>query len=164
MKLRSRRSVLFAVPMLAAAVSSLPAHAAEVPASRPPATTLKKAAAGQSTVDDAGFIRRWLVLEPISVSGRLTTSEVEKAVQQAPWQAAGSAMPRDGDIVTACQQACPTEAIVFGDLKDPKSRVARLRADPHNYGLLAELGTHPRTTYLPVVRNPNPAFGEKKRG
>jgi molybdopterin-containing oxidoreductase family iron-sulfur binding subunit len=71
---------------------------------------------------------------------------------------------RDGDVVTACQQACPTEAIVFGDLNDPKSRVARLRADPHNYGLLAELGTRPRTTYLPVVRNPNPAFGEKKRG
>jgi molybdopterin-containing oxidoreductase family iron-sulfur binding subunit len=71
---------------------------------------------------------------------------------------------RDGDVVTACQQACPTDAIVFGDLNDPKSRVARLRADPHNYGLLAELGTRPRTTYLPVVRNPDPTYGETKRG
>jgi molybdopterin-containing oxidoreductase family iron-sulfur binding subunit len=65
---------------------------------------------------------------------------------------------RDGDVVTACQQACPADAIVFGDLNDPSSRVRALRADPRNYGLLAELGTRPRTTYLSQVRDPNPAL------
>jgi molybdopterin-containing oxidoreductase family iron-sulfur binding subunit len=64
---------------------------------------------------------------------------------------------RDGEIVTACQQACPAQAIVFGDLADRESRVAKLKAEPVNYGLLEELGTRPRTTYLAAVRNPNPA-------
>ncbi|GIW40248.1 MAG: molybdopterin oxidoreductase [Candidatus Binatia bacterium] len=66
---------------------------------------------------------------------------------------------RDGEILTACQQACPSEAIVFGDVNDPGSRVSRLRRDPRNYSLLAHLGTRPRTTYLAVVRNPNPSIG-----
>ncbi|HEX5446383.1 MAG TPA: TAT-variant-translocated molybdopterin oxidoreductase [Pirellulales bacterium] len=62
----------------------------------------------------------------------------------------------DGEIVTACQQACPTRAIVFGNLKDPSSEVARLRQSPLNYGLLAELNTRPRTTYLARLHNPHP--------
>jgi molybdopterin-containing oxidoreductase family iron-sulfur binding subunit len=62
---------------------------------------------------------------------------------------------RDGEIVTACQSACPTDAIVFGNINDPDSRVARLKTSPLNYGLLAELNTRPRTTYLAIVRNPN---------
>ena len=62
----------------------------------------------------------------------------------------------DGAIVTACQQACPTEAIVFGNANDKDSRVAKLKAQQRNYTLLGELNARPRTTYLAAVRNPNP--------
>ncbi len=68
---------------------------------------------------------------------------------------------RDGEIVTACQAVCPTEAIVFGDVNDPNSRVSKLKADHRNYSLLAELNTKPRTTYLTALRNPNPEIAEK---
>src|SRR4029079_2629730 len=63
---------------------------------------------------------------------------------------------RDGDVKTACQQACPASAIEFGDIRDKASRVAKAKADPRNYALLDELNTKPRTTYLSKVRNPNP--------
>ena len=63
---------------------------------------------------------------------------------------------RDGEILTACQQVCPTEALVFGNINDPKSRVSRLKAQERNYSLLDDLNTRPRTTYLARVRNPNP--------
>lgn len=62
----------------------------------------------------------------------------------------------DGEVVTACQAVCPTQAIMFGNINDPESRVARLKASPLNYGMLTELNTHPRTTYLAKLRNPNP--------
>jgi molybdopterin-containing oxidoreductase family iron-sulfur binding subunit len=63
---------------------------------------------------------------------------------------------QDGDVKTACQQACPASAIEFGDLRDTSSRVVQAKADPRNYELLGELNTKPRTTYLAKVRNPNP--------
>ena len=69
---------------------------------------------------------------------------------------------KDGEIVTACQQACPAGAIVFGDLNIADSQVSRWKRQPTNYGLLAELNTMPRTSYLAAVRNPNPDMPKPK--
>ncbi len=63
---------------------------------------------------------------------------------------------RDGEIVTACQGVCPAQAIVFGNINDPDSRVAKLKANSRNYGLLEETQTRPRTSYLAKVTNPHP--------
>src|ERR1700730_13427235 len=62
---------------------------------------------------------------------------------------------RDGEIVTACQAACPSEAIIFGNANDSSTRVAKLKAQQRNYSILGELNARPRTTYLAAVRNPN---------
>jgi len=66
---------------------------------------------------------------------------------------------RDGEVVTACQAACPTRAISFGDLNNPDSKINELRKEPRLYELLGHLGTRPRTTYLAQVRNPSPELG-----
>jgi molybdopterin-containing oxidoreductase family iron-sulfur binding subunit len=72
----------------------------------------------------------------------------------------------DGDILTACQQACPADAIVFGNINDKGARVTALKKEERNYSLLGELNTRPRTTYLAAIRNPNPelAGGAAKKG
>jgi MoCo/4Fe-4S cofactor protein with predicted Tat translocation signal len=74
---------------------------------------------------------------------------------------------QDGEIQTACQSACPTEAIIFGDIgqksnptgEPPRTRVAKLKAEPRNYAALGELNTRPRATYLAAIQNPNPELG-----
>ena len=71
---------------------------------------------------------------------------------------------RDGEVMTACQAACPARAITFGDIHDPTSAVAKQKESPRNYALLEELNTKPRTTYLTSMWNPNPALGGAKPG
>jgi molybdopterin-containing oxidoreductase family iron-sulfur binding subunit len=73
----------------------------------------------------------------------------------------GNRRIRDGEITPACAQACPTQALVFGNIRDPRSRVSILYGQRRCYGLLdEELGTLPRTRYLPKISNPNPALAE----
>ena len=79
---------------------------------------------------------------------RINTGRIEAEKQNRPI--------RDGEIVTACEAACPAEAIVFGNANDPDSRVSNRRAQQRNYSILGELNARPRTTYLAAVRNPNP--------
>ncbi|MEX0719373.1 MAG: TAT-variant-translocated molybdopterin oxidoreductase [Balneolaceae bacterium] len=70
----------------------------------------------------------------------------------------GSPKPADGTVQTACQQACPTEAITFGDLTDEDSVVSQAKSNDRNYQMLEELNTRPRTSYLAKITNPNPAL------
>ena len=70
--------------------------------------------------------------------------------------ASGNVEVPDGTIKTACQQACPAEAIAFGNIDDPESKVTKLKAQARDYDVLDYLATRPRTTYLGRVRNPNP--------
>ena len=65
---------------------------------------------------------------------------------------------RAGEVTTACASACPTEAIVFGNLNNPEERVVQDKASVLNYGVLTELNTQPRTTYLAKLSNPHPAL------
>ena len=88
----------------------------------------------------------------------VTTSNSDRADLQNQLDAASRKLL--GGLQTACQQSCPTEAIVFGDLNDPFSPVSVLKQEPHDYGLLDELSTLPRTTYLARVRNPNPELSK----
>ena len=87
---------------------------------------------------------------------RITEARIEAEKEDRPI--------RDGDVVTACQQVCPTQAILFGDTNDRESngrkgsRVRQLKGDPLNYAMLSELNTRPRTSYLAKLRNPNPSI------
>ncbi len=85
---------------------------------------------------------------------RINSSRIDAKVRAA--QEGGDEKIRDGEVVTACQAACSTQAIVFGDLNDPNSRVRKLADQPQAYGVLSELGTRPRVSYLARVYNPNP--------
>jgi molybdopterin-containing oxidoreductase family iron-sulfur binding subunit len=67
---------------------------------------------------------------------------------------------RDGEVVTACQQACPASAITFGNINDKQSKVAKLRGDERSYQVLADQNTRPRTTYVAAVINPNSELEE----
>jgi MoCo/4Fe-4S cofactor protein with predicted Tat translocation signal len=69
---------------------------------------------------------------------------------------------RDGEILTACQQVCPADAIVFGNINDKSSQVAKLKAESREYKLLEVLNTRPRTSYLARIRNPNPEMPQPK--
>lgn len=82
--------------------------------------------------------------------------EGAKIAQKVKAGASGNVEVPDGTIKTACQQACPAEAIAFGNIDDPESRVSKLKAQARDYDLLDYLATRPRTTYLGRVRNPNP--------
>jgi molybdopterin-containing oxidoreductase family iron-sulfur binding subunit len=74
----------------------------------------------------------------------------------------GGRRVRDGEVMTACQTACPTEAITFGDMNDPNSAVNRIKKEQRDYKLLNDLNTQPRTTYLAGLRNPNKAMPDYK--
>jgi len=86
---------------------------------------------------------------------RLSAAKIAQKVEAG--QTRAEKVP-DGAVRTACQQACPSEAIVFGDVSDPGSRVSRAKRNARNYSVLGFLNTRPRTTYLARVRNPNPAL------
>jgi molybdopterin-containing oxidoreductase family iron-sulfur binding subunit len=86
---------------------------------------------------------------------RIEQAKIAQKVKAGP---SGDIEVPDGTIQTACQQACPAGAIVFGNLKDPNSQVSRLKRQERDYTVLEFLATRPRTTYLARVRNPNPAM------
>jgi len=86
---------------------------------------------------------------------RIEEAKITQKVKAGP---SGDVRVPDGTIKTACQQACPAEAIVFGDVSDPNSKVSQLKKQARDYAVLGFLDTRPRLTYLARVRNPNPAM------
>jgi MoCo/4Fe-4S cofactor protein with predicted Tat translocation signal len=100
--------------------------------------------------------RELAAIENKKAAGRLNAAQAEREAAAARAAARIPDSEEEGGLKTACQAVCPAQAIVFGDLNDKKSMVSRAKAEPLNYGLLAELNTQPRTTYLAALRNPNP--------
>ncbi len=84
--------------------------------------------------------------------------EQAKIAQKVKARSDGDIEVKDGAVTTACAQACPAEAIVFGNIKDPNSRVSKLKAQERDYAVLEFLATKPRLTYMAKIRNPNPAI------
>ena len=89
--------------------------------------------------------------------------ELARGIRKMPDPEKGETLIKDGEILTACQSACPSGAIVFGDINDPHAAVSKWKNESTNYGLLAELNTRPRLTHMAVVRNPNPAMPRECR-
>jgi molybdopterin-containing oxidoreductase family iron-sulfur binding subunit len=100
-----------------------------------------------------------LVLNPeVTVRGRGVMEKCTYCIQRVQngkihAKTKGDGRVHDGDVITACQQACPTQAIVFGDLHDKTSRVYKSHNDPRAYAVLEELNIKPRTLYLAKIRN-----------
>ena len=88
---------------------------------------------------------------------RIEQAKISQKVKEGAY---GDVQVREGTIKTACQQACPAEAIVFGNLADPSSQVAQLKKQERDYSVLGFLDARPRTTYLARIRNPNPRMPE----
>ena len=95
-------------------------------------------------------VRQWAVVDPDVATKVRADDEVRIEAKKQNRDI------KDGEIVTACQQACPTQTIVFGNIADKNSSVTQLREDPRAYLLLEELLTRPRTSHLAKLRNPNP--------
>jgi molybdopterin-containing oxidoreductase family iron-sulfur binding subunit len=101
----------------------------------------------QVTVRDRGVMEKCTYCVQRITAGRIAAEKAGRPI-------------RDGEIKTACQQACPTQAIVFGDQNDPASAVRSRKASPLDYALLEELNTRPRTTYTTRLINRNAEIGE----
>jgi len=86
---------------------------------------------------------------------RITNAKIEAEKQQR--------RVKDGEIMTACQTACPTDAIIFGDINDKESRVSKLKKEPRDYKVLGDLNTRPRTSYLAQITNPNAELSEPQK-
>ncbi|MFK7734958.1 MAG: TAT-variant-translocated molybdopterin oxidoreductase [Pirellulaceae bacterium] len=112
-------------------------------------------------LEEASRKLQQLVLNPeVTVRGRGVMEKCTYCIQRiqngkVQVRAEGRRL-EDGEVRTACQEACPTQAIVFGDLKDPNSEVSKLQKTPRAYAMLAELNVKPRTLYLARVRNTHP--------
>jgi len=94
---------------------------------------------------------------------RIENGKIQWKVKMTQAGAPGDVVVPDGIIKTACQQACPVEAIVFGNILDEHSAVSRAKSREQDYGLLAYLNTRPRTTYLGRLRNPNPSMPDYQK-
>lgn len=106
-----------------------------------PPESLKLMYNPEVTVRTRGVMEKCTYCVQRIVNGRIAADEAGRPL-------------KDGEVVTACQSACPTRAIVFGDLNDKDAAVVKAKADPRDYALLAELNTRPRTTYLAKITNP----------